>query len=153
LAPTTEFAPETAIEIDGGPVRRRASKKNDDSLQAVEEEDGEPTSDSDDTETEDQRRRRMALEWKPLFVQLGVVFAPSPFRALLNILLALVPAGFVLFYCNANILAVFFVNFFAILPCASVQSISSDELGLLFQATFSGRTGDTLAALLNQTFR
>jgi hypothetical protein len=60
------------------------------------------------------------------------------------ILMLLVPVGFTLRYTHANPIAVFCVNFVAIIPSATMLSSAVDELGV--------RAGDYVGALLNMTF-
>jgi hypothetical protein len=52
------------------------------------------------------------------------------FSSWLNILLLAVPAGFVVNYLGLNLIAVFFVNFAAILPLNTLFSYAIDELTL-----------------------
>ncbi|KAF2665961.1 hypothetical protein BT63DRAFT_404651, partial [Microthyrium microscopicum] len=87
-----------------------------------------------------------------LRAQLKMLFAANIFRLLINLMFALVPAGFALYYTHADDLTVFFVNFFAVIPSAAIQGVAADELGLRLRATFTGRWGDIMAGLLNQTF-
>lgn len=61
-----------------------------------------------------------------------------------NLLLICVPVGFALNYTKANPIAVFFVNFFAILPLAGLIGTAMDDLRL--------RTGDVLGALVYMSF-
>ncbi|KAG9245660.1 hypothetical protein BJ878DRAFT_479028 [Calycina marina] len=58
----------------------------------------------------------------------------------LNLLVIIIPAGFVVNYVHANPIAVFFVNFLAVVPMVSVLGIAMDELCL--------RTGDLLQVLV-----
>lgn len=66
------------------------------------------------------------------------------FNAWFNLLLLLVPVGFVLNYIHSNPVTVFFVNFLAILPLASLLGFAMDELRL--------RTGDIMGALVYMSF-
>jgi Ca2+:H+ antiporter len=62
-----------------------------------------------------------------------------------NLLLVVaVPVGFALNYAHANPVAVFFVNFAAVLPMAGLLGYAMDELRL--------RTGDLLGALIYMSF-
>jgi len=66
------------------------------------------------------------------------------FCSWINVLLVAVPVGFVLNYIHANRIAIFFVNFIAILPMATILGVAMDELRL--------RTGDVLGALVYISF-
>lgn len=63
----------------------------------------------------------------------------------INILLLAAPVGFVLNYVHSvSRVAVFVVNFIAIIPLAAMLSFATEEIAL--------RTGETLGGLLNATF-
>jgi hypothetical protein len=62
----------------------------------------------------------------------------------INLLLITVPAGFALYYTNANPIAVFFVNFVAIIPMSGLLGGAMDELRV--------RTGDVVGALVYMSF-
>ncbi|KAK0629817.1 Sodium/calcium exchanger protein-domain-containing protein [Bombardia bombarda] len=67
------------------------------------------------------------------------------FGTWLNILLIMVPAGFIVNYVNTGSkIAVFVVNFIAIIPLAALLSFATEEIAL--------RTGESLGGLLNATF-
>ena len=59
-------------------------------------------------------------------------------------LLLAVPVGFVVNYLHVNGIAIFIVNFIAIIPLAAMLSYATEEIAL--------RAGDTLGGLLNATF-
>jgi Ca2+:H+ antiporter len=59
-------------------------------------------------------------------------------------LLAFIPTGFALYYTHVNVVAVFCVNFIAIIPSAAMLSNAVGELSI--------RLGDNMCALLNMTF-
>lgn len=61
-----------------------------------------------------------------------------------NILLVFVPAGIALGMTGANPTAVFVVNFFAIVPLASLLSFATEELSV--------KLGQTIGGLMNATF-
>ena len=137
---------------------QRARRQTSEGVLTRDDEIGLPKKPADATEEESTGHDNIAdteeaLRWNSFRIQVQVLFTPSRFRTALNIFFGLVPAGFVLYYCHANVLAIFFINFFAILPSASVQSFAADELGLLLRDRLSGWMGDTLAALLNSTFK
>ena len=62
-----------------------------------------------------------------------------------NILFVLVPVGFIVNYLHLNPIAVFVVNFVAIVPSSTMLSYALEELML--------RVGDTVGGLLSITFR
>lgn len=63
----------------------------------------------------------------------------------INILLLVAPVGIALNYVHSvNRIAVFVVNFIAIIPLAAMLSFATEEIAL--------RTGETLGGLLNATF-
>jgi len=61
-----------------------------------------------------------------------------------NILLVTVPAGIVLGALDMNPMAVFIVNFFAIIPLASLLSFATEQLSV--------KLGQTIGGLMNATF-
>jgi hypothetical protein len=67
------------------------------------------------------------------------------FNSWINILLIFAPVGVALNYVSSvNRVAVFVVNFIAIIPLAAMLSFATEEIAL--------RTGETLGGLLNATF-
>ena len=67
------------------------------------------------------------------------------FGSWINILLIAAPVGIVINYIHSvNRVAVFIVNFIAIVPLAAMLSFATEEIAL--------RTGETLGGLLNATF-
>ena len=66
------------------------------------------------------------------------------FDSWINVLLLAVPVGFVVNYLHANGIAIFIVNFIAIIPLAAMLSCATEEIAL--------RAGVTLGGLLNATF-
>jgi hypothetical protein len=68
-------------------------------------------------------------------------------------MLTLVPTGIALYYCNANMVAVFFVNFFATVPIGTIQGVAAECLVQWLGAKFSGRTGYILAEVVYQAFK
>ena len=87
----------------------------------------------------------------PLSYQLAAIISPSWFRIINSCLFILVPIGFAVYYCNLNILAIFFINFLAIFPISVIQSQAEDELAARFTFTFEDRLGEIVAGLVNQT--
>lgn len=62
----------------------------------------------------------------------------------INVLLVAAPVGIALYAVNANPIAVFVVNFIAIIPLAAMLSFATEEIAL--------RTGETIGGLLNASF-
>ncbi|TLD23859.1 hypothetical protein PspLS_06802 [Pyricularia sp. CBS 133598] len=62
----------------------------------------------------------------------------------INILLFAAPAGIALHFTSVSPIAVFVVNFIAIIPLASMLGFATEEIAL--------RTGETLGGLINATF-
>ncbi|KAJ5545246.1 Sodium/calcium exchanger membrane region [Penicillium sp. DV-2018c] len=62
----------------------------------------------------------------------------------LNVLLIAAPVGIALYAAGANPVAVFVVNFIAIIPLAAMLSYATEEIAL--------RTGETIGGLLNASF-
>ncbi|KAI9830629.1 MAG: hypothetical protein M1819_005439 [Sarea resinae] len=62
----------------------------------------------------------------------------------INVLLIAAPIGIILNYVNVPPVAVFVVNFIAIIPLAALLSYATEEIAL--------RTGETIGGLLNATF-
>lgn len=62
----------------------------------------------------------------------------------INVLLVFVPVGIALNYTGISRVAVFVVNFLAIIPLAAMLSFATEEIAL--------RVGETLGGLLNATF-
>jgi hypothetical protein len=70
---------------------------------------------------------------KPRQFTVGNQLRATIFNSPLNILLLAVPAGFVVNYLHLNPIAVFFVNFGAILPLTTLFSYAIDELRLRYK--------------------
>ena len=66
------------------------------------------------------------------------------FNSWINLLLVFVPVGIALRYAHINPVAIFIVNFIAIIPLAAMLSYATEEIAL--------RVGETLGGLLNATF-
>ncbi|KZF23294.1 Calcium/proton exchanger [Xylona heveae TC161] len=66
------------------------------------------------------------------------------FNSYINILILAAPVGIALNFTNVNKIAVFVVNFIAIIPLAAMLSFATEEISL--------RVGETLGGLLNATF-
>ncbi|KAJ5739945.1 hypothetical protein N7533_012729 [Penicillium manginii] len=62
----------------------------------------------------------------------------------INVLIFAAPAGIALYCVDANPIAIFVVNFIAIIPLAAMLSYATEEIAM--------RTGETIGGLLNATF-
>ncbi|KAJ6008076.1 hypothetical protein N7540_012052, partial [Penicillium herquei] len=62
----------------------------------------------------------------------------------INVLIIAAPVGIALYAIKANSVAVFVVNFIAIIPLAAMLSFATEEIAM--------RTGETIGGLLNATF-
>ena len=66
------------------------------------------------------------------------------FNSWINVLLIFVPIGIAVNFVNVPKVAVFVINFIAIIPLAAMLSYATEEIAL--------RTGETIGGLLNATF-
>ncbi|EER24202.1 calcium/proton exchanger family protein [Coccidioides posadasii C735 delta SOWgp] len=66
------------------------------------------------------------------------------FNSWINVLLLAVPVGIILHYIHVDPIAVFVVNFVAIIPLAALLGYGTEEIAM--------RTGETVGGLLNATF-
>ncbi|RMD41326.1 hypothetical protein DV735_g3795, partial [Chaetothyriales sp. CBS 134920] len=66
------------------------------------------------------------------------------FSSWVNVLLVMSPVGIALHYAHVNSVAVFVVNFIAIIPLAGMLSFATEEIAL--------RTGEVMGGLLNASF-
>ncbi|KAI9724087.1 MAG: hypothetical protein M1812_000806 [Candelaria pacifica] len=80
---------------------------------------------------------------KQHFTFVGQIRA-TVFNSWINVLLIAVPVGIIVNYLHVSPIAVFVVNFIAIIPLAALLSYATEEIAL--------RTGETLGGLLNATF-
>ncbi|BCS30228.1 hydrogen/calcium exchanger domain-containing protein [Aspergillus puulaauensis] len=71
-------------------------------------------------------------------------FKATVLNSWINILLVAAPVGIALNYVKVDPVAVFVVNFIAIIPLAAMLSFATEEIAL--------RTGETIGGLLNATF-
>ena len=103
---------------------------------------------------EEKKKRKEGEETKgkPLFKHvypktpftIGNQIQRTIFNSWINILLLAVPAGIAIKFTPVTPVAVFIVNFIAIIPLAAMLSFATEEIAL--------RTGETLGGLLNATF-
>jgi hypothetical protein len=75
---------------------------------------------------------------------LGSQLKATIFNSWINLLLIAAPVGNATHFINASPVAVFAVNFIAIIPLAAMLSYATEEIAL--------RVGETLGGLLNATF-
>jgi Ca2+:H+ antiporter len=80
---------------------------------------------------------------KPNFTAWGQVHA-TLFNSWINVLLIFSPVGIAVYYAGINPVAVFVINFIAIIPLAGMLSYATEEIAL--------RTGEVLGGLLNASF-
>ncbi|PGH19527.1 calcium/proton exchanger [Polytolypa hystricis UAMH7299] len=71
-------------------------------------------------------------------------FKATLFNSWINVLLIAVPVGIAIHYAHVDPVAIFIVNFIAIIPLAAMLSYATEEIAL--------RTGETIGGLLNATF-
>ncbi|KAL4885278.1 Sodium/calcium exchanger protein-domain-containing protein [Aspergillus karnatakaensis] len=95
------------------------------------------------SETGDQEVSGHKRKDKQKFTAVGQ-FKATVLNSWINILLLAVPAGIALNYVDVDPVAVFVVNFIAIVPLAAMLSFATEEIAL--------RTGETIGGLLNATF-
>jgi Ca2+:H+ antiporter len=88
----------------------------------------------------EERKRKAHKRKIPVGAQIKFVV----FGAWINVLLVMVPVGFVVNYIKASDTVIFVINFFAIIPLAAMLSTATEELAL--------RVGETRGGLLNASF-
>lgn len=79
----------------------------------------------------------------PKFTVAGQIRA-TIFNSWINVLILAAPAGIAMHAVNANSIAIFVVNFIAIIPLAAMLSYATEEIAM--------RTGETIGGLLNASF-
>ena len=105
-----------------------------------EEDDEKPAELAKSSTAESKKSRNTKMKQKiPVGQQIKAVFLTWP-----NLLLICVPVGIALNYVGVNPLAVFVVNFLAIVPLAGLLSFATEEIAM--------RVGETLGGLLNASF-
>ena len=80
---------------------------------------------------------------KQHFTAMGQIRA-TLFNSWINVLLIFSPIGIAVYYAHINPIAVFVINFVAIIPLAALLSYATEEIAL--------RTGETIGGLLNASF-
>jgi Ca2+:H+ antiporter len=81
---------------------------------------------------------------KPKQFTVGSQLKATIFNSYINILILAAPVGIALHFVNISPVAVFVVNFIAIIPLAALLSYATEEIAI--------RVGETLGGLLNATF-
>ncbi|KAJ5635663.1 uncharacterized protein N7484_008976 [Penicillium longicatenatum] len=81
---------------------------------------------------------------KPHKFTLASQLRATIFNSWINVLFFAVPVGIALYAADMNPVAIFVVNFIAIIPLAAMLSFATEEIAL--------RTGETIGGLLNATF-
>ena len=80
---------------------------------------------------------------KQKFTAMGQ-FRATVLNSWINILLIMCPVGIATYYAHVNPVAVFVINFIAIIPLAAMLSYATEEIAL--------RTGEVIGGLLNASF-
>ncbi|KAH0054026.1 Calcium/proton exchanger, partial [Aureobasidium melanogenum] len=93
---------------------------------------------SDTADTTDTKKKRRPK------ISVASQFKATLLGSWVNVLLVCVPVGFALRYAHSNGIAIFVVNFVAIIPLAAMLSFATEELAMY--------VGETLGGLLNASF-
>ena len=80
---------------------------------------------------------------KQQFTPMGQIRA-TLFNSWINVLLVMIPVGIAVHYAKLDPIAIFSINFIAIIPLAAMLSYATEEIAL--------HTGETIGGLLNATF-
>ncbi|KAJ6126230.1 hypothetical protein N7471_010723 [Penicillium samsonianum] len=91
----------------------------------------------------DELLNRGDVKWRPRFTVASQLRA-TILNSWINVLILAAPAGITLHFVKANPIAIFVVNFIAIIPLAAMLSYATEEIAL--------RTGETIGGLLNASF-
>ncbi|PVH92446.1 Calcium/proton exchanger [Periconia macrospinosa] len=125
----------TVVDSSGSNMRARFKKLIRNDTSTLEEGDPEKL-------TPEERKKRAHKRKIPFGQQINSALI-APWK--LNWLLVFVPIGFALYFTKTGgPWAIFFTNFFAIIPLAAMLSYATEELAL--------RVGETLGGLLNASF-
>ncbi|OJJ47983.1 hypothetical protein ASPZODRAFT_141535 [Penicilliopsis zonata CBS 506.65] len=117
-------------EQDDGELRKRRTQTNMDRLRA-------------DSDTLTTTESHISKPDKQKFTAVGQLKA-TLFNSWVNVLLIAAPVGIALNYVDVPPVAVFVVNFIAIIPLAAMLSYATEEIAM--------RTGETIGGLLNASF-
>ncbi|KAN0069050.1 Sodium/calcium exchanger domain containing protein [Elaphomyces granulatus] len=130
--------PNTEDSIDDRSTNKPMNSVNDHDLRqrptrSPKQTDLKETSGSNDPEQNDRQKYTVAGQLKATVL-----------NSWINLLLIFVPAGIAVNYAHLSPVAIFVVNFIAIVPLAAMLSFATEEIAL--------RTGETIGGLLNATF-
>ena len=95
------------------------------------------------TEQDEKEEADPSGKSKQKFTAMGQ-FRATVLNSWINILLIMSPVGIAVYYAHVNPIAVFVINFIAIIPLAAMLSYATEEIAL--------RTGEVLGGLLNASF-
>ena len=95
------------------------------------------------TEQDEKEEADPSAKSKQKFTAMGQ-FRATVLNSWINILLIMSPVGIAVYYAHVNPIAVFVINFIAIIPLAAMLSYATEEIAL--------RTGEVLGGLLNASF-
>jgi Ca2+:H+ antiporter len=135
VLPDGSTAPETPIT----PVDGVKTEQDDDARSS-----GQQSSDSDENSGKRSKWRSGMFKPSPVPVVQQIRRVLFPHIYTINWLLIAVPVGIALHFTKVNPLAVFVVNFLAIVPLAGILSFATEEIAL--------RVGEVLGGLLNASF-
>ncbi|KAL1303622.1 hypothetical protein AAFC00_006982 [Neodothiora populina] len=130
----TQYAPESQQQSNHGPRKRRF-------MGILGHSDRTDTDESDLERTETEKAKAKLMKRRIPFMQ---QFKAVLFGSWVNVLLICVPVGFAVRYAHLNGIAIFVVNFIAIVPLAAMLSFATEELAMY--------VGETLGGLLNASF-
>ena len=91
------------------------------------------------------KRKRPDVSHLTVQREIKNLFFANVYFAWINVLLLLVPVGFALNYAKRSPIAIFVVNFFAIIPVAEVLNFATNEVTKFL--------GDVLSGLLSMSLR
>lgn len=136
---STVVASEAKCEEKEGKPRRRYTSKFPFVIKPTKEEDGEELGDV-------KKKRTQSGMWGKETQKFTAVsqFRATLFNSWVNVLLIFVPIGIAVNFADVPKVAVFVINFIAIIPLAAMLSYATEEIAL--------RTGETIGGLLNATF-
>lgn len=140
-APLPEYAPpqqelSRGLSSEDGAIHGARHRKGGKFMAMFHSKDKEEI-DSSDSDTQRSKKKKHPVI--PFGQQVKAVFG-----SWINVLLIFVPIGIAVNYTNVNRIAVFVINFIAIIPLAAILSFATEELALYI--------GEVLGGLLNASF-
>lgn len=125
-------------------TRKRVNLDNVPENSQVQQEQEKEPRDSDENSEEERKRRHDEMMKRPIpwVQQVKTVLFPRWFT--INWLIIAAPVGIGLHFTSVNPLAIFIINFIAIIPLAGILSFATEEIAL--------RVGEVLGGLLNASF-